>query len=239
MFSNFQQCYQGMKDHSKITKMHFWMIQRARKRFLNIFWSLVCRIDLILHILIVLNVFQLSATLPLHEGSFKDDKNAFLNGPKSQKGGFLVTTHDLHDLHELDEGLRSLMTLTTLTTLMTLMTVMTLITLISIVQLFNYWRWAHCPAMLQFSKSVEVRLGIVGWSFGWSVCYFSGKPRTGFFWFFAWMFLTIRVRNAHGGFPGKNLDHSKIHDVRPKTAIFQLWADFDGNLAVQSLFLMV
>ena len=43
---------------------------------------------MILHILIVLNVFQLSATLPLHEGSFKDDKNAFLNGPKSQKRVF-------------------------------------------------------------------------------------------------------------------------------------------------------
>ena len=66
------------------------MIQRVKKRFLVIFWSLVCWIDLILHILIVLNVFQLSATLPLHEGSFKDDKNAFLNGPKSQKRRFLA-----------------------------------------------------------------------------------------------------------------------------------------------------
>ena len=90
MFSNFREYYQVMKDHSKITKMHFWMIQRARKRFLVIFWSLVCWIDLILHILIVQNVFQLSATLPLHEGSFKDDKNAFLNGPKSQKRGIFA-----------------------------------------------------------------------------------------------------------------------------------------------------
>ena len=30
-----------------------------------------------LHIVIVLNVFQLWATLPGHEGSFKDHKNAF------------------------------------------------------------------------------------------------------------------------------------------------------------------
>ena len=38
-----------------------------------------------LHIVIVLNVFQLSAMLPGHEGSFKDHKNAFLNDPKGQK----------------------------------------------------------------------------------------------------------------------------------------------------------
>ena len=140
MFSNFRQCYQVMKDHSKITEMHFWMIQRAKievfghfldfglldrldtaycdstkcfptfgkvtrswkiiqnsqkcffewskgpkKRFLAIFWSLVC---LILHIVILLNVFQLLATLPGHEGSFKGHKNSFLNDPKSQKRGF-------------------------------------------------------------------------------------------------------------------------------------------------------
>ena len=43
---------------------------------------------MILHILIVLNVFQLSATLPGHEGSFKNYKNAVLNDPKRQKRGF-------------------------------------------------------------------------------------------------------------------------------------------------------
>ena len=32
--------------------------------------------------------FQCSATLPGHEGSFKDHKNAPLNDPKSQKIGF-------------------------------------------------------------------------------------------------------------------------------------------------------
>ena len=27
-----------MKDHSKITKIHFWMTQKAERRFLTIFW---------------------------------------------------------------------------------------------------------------------------------------------------------------------------------------------------------
>ena len=85
MFSNIWQRYQVLQNHSKITKMHFWMIQGAKKRFLVIFWSLICWIDLILHIMIVLNVFQLSATLPGHEGSFKNHKSAFLSDPKSQK----------------------------------------------------------------------------------------------------------------------------------------------------------
>ena len=64
------------------------MIQIAKKRFLAVFLSLVCWIDFILHIVIVSNVFQLSAALPGHEGSFKKYKNAFLNDPKSQKRGF-------------------------------------------------------------------------------------------------------------------------------------------------------
>ena len=38
------------------------------------------------------------ATLPGHEGSFKIRKNAFLNDPKCQKGGFL----DLGLLDRLD-----------------------------------------------------------------------------------------------------------------------------------------
>ena len=132
-----------MLDHSKIRKMHFWMIQRAKKevfghflefgllnwldiaycdrtkcfptfsyvtrsqriiqrsqkcifqwskspkkRFLAIFWTLVCQINLILHNVIVLNVFQHSTTLPDHEGSFKCHKNAFLNDSKEPKSGF-------------------------------------------------------------------------------------------------------------------------------------------------------
>ena len=52
------------------------------------FLSLVCWIDLILHIVIVLNVYQLSAMLPGQAGSFRNQKNAFMNDPKSQKGGF-------------------------------------------------------------------------------------------------------------------------------------------------------
>ena len=55
MFSNFRQGYQVMKDHSKISKVHFWMIQGAKKGFLAIFWSKVRWIDLIFYILIVLN----------------------------------------------------------------------------------------------------------------------------------------------------------------------------------------
>ena len=55
-------------------------------RFLAIFLSLVCWIDLILHIVIVLNVYQLSAMLPGQAGSFRNQKNAFRNDPKSQKG---------------------------------------------------------------------------------------------------------------------------------------------------------
>ena len=51
-----------------------------KKRFLAIFWSSVCWIDLIMHILIVLSVFQLLATLPGHKGSFKNQKNTILNG---------------------------------------------------------------------------------------------------------------------------------------------------------------
>ena len=40
------------------------------------------------------------------------------------------------------------------------------------------------------------------------------------------MFSAIRVRNVHGGFPGKNLDHSKIHDVRPKNGHFSTLSGF-------------
>ena len=50
--------------------------------------SYVCWNDLILHIVIVLNVFQLSAILLGHEEACKDHKNIFLNDPKSQKEVF-------------------------------------------------------------------------------------------------------------------------------------------------------
>ena len=45
---------------------------------------------MILHIVIVLNVFQLWAKLPADEGSLKDNKIAFLNDPKGQKRFFTV-----------------------------------------------------------------------------------------------------------------------------------------------------
>ena len=88
MFFNFRQRYQVVKDLSKVTKMHLWMIQKAKKKFLAIFLSLVCWIDLILHIVIVLNVFQHSATLPGHERSFKDHKNTFWMIQRAKKEVF-------------------------------------------------------------------------------------------------------------------------------------------------------
>ena len=62
--------------------------KKPKKRFLAIFMTLVCWIDLILHSVIVLNVFHHSTTFPDHEGSFKCHKSAFLNDPNCQKGGF-------------------------------------------------------------------------------------------------------------------------------------------------------
>ena len=49
MFSNFRQCYQVMMDHSKITKMHFWMIQKAKKEFFGHFleFALLDRLDIV------------------------------------------------------------------------------------------------------------------------------------------------------------------------------------------------
>ena len=57
-------------------------------RFLAIILSLVCWIDLILHMMIELYVFHHLATLPGHEGSFNSLKKAFLNDLKCQKWGF-------------------------------------------------------------------------------------------------------------------------------------------------------
>ena len=67
----------SFKDH----KNAFLNDSKGQKRFSAIFLSLVCWIDLILHIVIELNVFQLSAMLTGREGSFKDHKNVFLNDP--------------------------------------------------------------------------------------------------------------------------------------------------------------
>ena len=66
-------------EWSKVPKM----------RFLAIILSLVCWIDLILHMMIEQYDFHHSATLPVHDGSFKSPKKAFLKDPKCQKWGFL------------------------------------------------------------------------------------------------------------------------------------------------------
>ena len=57
---------------------------------------------------------------------------------------------------------------------------------------------------LQFSTSVEVRPGIVSPSVGTLSIFWENRPKD-FSDFFAWMFLTIRIWNVHGGFPGKTL----------------------------------
>ena len=48
MFTNFRQCYQVKLDHSKIRKMHFWMIQRAKKEVFGHFleFGLLDRLDI-------------------------------------------------------------------------------------------------------------------------------------------------------------------------------------------------
>ena len=52
-------------------------------RFLGVFWSLHCWIDLILHIMIVQNVSQHFEVVIVHERPFKTHKIAFLDDPKS------------------------------------------------------------------------------------------------------------------------------------------------------------
>ena len=61
------------------------MIQSAKNK---VFWTQVCWIDWILHILIELDVLEHLATLPGHEGSCKGHEKAFLNDPKCQKEVF-------------------------------------------------------------------------------------------------------------------------------------------------------
>ena len=62
------------------------MIQRAKTEVFGHFLELVCWIDLILHILVELNVFQHSGTLPGHGGSFKNPQNAFLMTKMPKRG---------------------------------------------------------------------------------------------------------------------------------------------------------
>ena len=77
-----------MKDRSKVSKCIFEWSKMPKRRILAVFRTLVCWIDLISHILIELYVFHHSATLPGHNGSFRNPQNAFLNDPKCQKGRF-------------------------------------------------------------------------------------------------------------------------------------------------------
>ena len=77
-----------MQDHSKITKMSFWMIKRAKIGFLTIFGSLVSWIDLTLYIMKGIYALQHLSALPDQERSFKNQKNAFMNDPNCQKWGF-------------------------------------------------------------------------------------------------------------------------------------------------------
>ena len=78
----------GQAGSFKSHKKSFLNESKCQKEVLADFLSLVCWIDSILHIVIVLNVYQLLAMLPGQAGSFKNQKNAFLNDPKCQNGGF-------------------------------------------------------------------------------------------------------------------------------------------------------
>ena len=78
-------------DHegsSKDRKYPFLNDPKGQNEVFGHFLELACWINLISHIVIVLNVFYHSTMLPGQVGSFKNQKNAFLNDPKSQKRGF-------------------------------------------------------------------------------------------------------------------------------------------------------
>ena len=72
----------------KSQKCIFEWSKEPKKMFLAIFWSLVSWIDLILHIVIVINVLQHLETLPNHATSFKNKRNLFLDDPTNLKWGF-------------------------------------------------------------------------------------------------------------------------------------------------------
>ena len=52
-----------MMDHSEVRKMPFWMIQRAGSQGFDRYWSLVCWIDLILHIMKALYALEYLSAL--------------------------------------------------------------------------------------------------------------------------------------------------------------------------------
>ena len=184
MCFNLRQCYQVMKNHSNIPKMHYWMIQRAKNVVFGPFLDLglLDRLDIINY----------------------DKTSCFLTSGNTSKSWMIIQKSPESIFEKaFKESKKS--------------------EKVSEVEPVWYRR---------YSSQRQLRLGLVlsvRWLVLWSICCFSGKPRTGFFRNLAWTFSTIRLRNAHGRLSGKNLDHSIISDVRPKTAIFQLWADFDGK----------
>ena len=87
-FPTFGNVTRSWRIIQKSQKCIFEWSKVPKKRFLDIFRSFVCWIDLIMHIVKELNVIQRLATLSGHDGSFKNNKNAFLNDPKCQNPGF-------------------------------------------------------------------------------------------------------------------------------------------------------
>ena len=77
-----------MLYHSKVTKMHFWMTQNAQKEDLCQYLEFCCLDRLDNAYCDITQCFYCLVLLPVHEGSFKHYKNAFLNDSKSQKWSF-------------------------------------------------------------------------------------------------------------------------------------------------------
>ena len=77
-----------MLDHSKFTKMPFWMIQIAKNEVFGYFLELGASDRLqIAYDDYTKWSWQVGCHIA-HAGSFKNHKNAFLNDPNSQKWGF-------------------------------------------------------------------------------------------------------------------------------------------------------
>ena len=182
--------------------------------FLAIFLSLVCWIDLIWHIVLVLNVFQHLPTLPCHDISFKNDTGHDIM-QKSQECVFEWSKVPCERLLTIFCNLFCWIDLLLNFWIVCHLAIWPCCHVFVQVGQFDMlkmltWRWAG-HSKWRYSSQRQLRSGFlfaVSWSVGPLVCCFSGKPRTGFFRFFAWMFLTIRVRNWPKRFSGKNLDHS-------------------------------
>ena len=73
---------------------------------------------------------------------------------------------------------------------------------------------ARYSSQLQLSPSPKIR------SVGWSVNNFRGEPRARFLSFFAWMFLTIRIRKWSSHFFQKKSGSLIIHENVSKIMVF-------------------